>query len=210
LPKTAQAPAALQRFKVVVNCNPGAVPTWISIDAGKDKGIWAKHGLDPEFICQSRAVLASDIREHVASGISFGTIIPSEVLLARSEGVPVKIVAGYVGKDAATSVFVKSDGSINTVKDLDGKKVGVYRPDHFTYRHLSYLSDKFAIRPEAVSLGNLTNMVVALKLGKIDAFISPDPAALRLVDSGELRILLHFSEILSKEWVSVGLFATDM
>ena len=69
-PKPAQP---LEKFKVIGHSvNTAAI--FLVIDAGKDRGIWASNGLDPEFIFNSegRPNVASDIKEQVASGIKIG------------------------------------------------------------------------------------------------------------------------------------------
>ena len=184
---------------------------FLLMDAGKDKGFWASNGLAPEFVSiPGRAILAADLKEQVASGIKIGFSIPSEIILARSAGVPVKIIAGYVG-EAPAKVFVKTDGRINSVKDLDGKKIGVVSTDHFTYRMALYLANKFSIKMEPVPVGDLPSNIAALKTGRIDAFIygTPNGVALLLVDSGEFRVALEMRDVLPKPFVSIVAYATD-
>lgn len=48
-----------------------------------------------------------------------------------------------------------------------------------------------------------------MKLGRIDAFWSGDVAVLRLVDSGELRILLNISDFFTKPMETSALWASD-
>jgi NitT/TauT family transport system substrate-binding protein len=156
----------------------------------------------------SRPVLAAEIKELIGSGIKMGFSNPSEPLLARADGVPIKIVASVTGYGPA-KVYVRSDSPIISVKDLEGKKVGNTDLANLQYRQLLYLSSKFGIKLEPVPLGNLTNQVVALKLGKIDAFITASVAALGLVETGELRILLHIRDILPNPQVAVIIWATD-
>lgn len=106
-------------------------------------------------------------------------------------------------------VYVKADGPIHTVKDLDGKKIGVVSLAHITYRGALYLADKSRIKIEAVPIGNITNRVVALKLGRVEAIAGVEPDPLRLVDSGELRILVNMSDIRPKPDVGVAIWAAE-
>jgi ABC-type nitrate/sulfonate/bicarbonate transport system substrate-binding protein len=123
------------------------------MDAGKDRGIWAKSGLDPEFVTiQGRAILASDLKQQVASGIKIGISIPSEVLLARANGVPVKIVAGYIG-EAPVKLFVKGDGSIKSLKDLDGKNVGIVSNEHSLIEYFRMSPANLESGPSLLRLG---------------------------------------------------------
>lgn len=208
-PNPPKQPAALEKFKASGYFAENELAFLIS-DAGKEKGIFARNGLDPEFVTiPGRSLLAADLREQVSSGIKIGISIPSEVILARANGVPIKIVAGYIG-EAPIKLFVKADGP-KTVKDLDGKRVGVVSADHATSRLTSYLATKFSIKPEIVPVGDIGSNIAALKTGRIDAFMpgSPNAVALLLVDSGELRILVHMREVLPKPFVTLVVFATE-
>jgi len=207
VPKAVQGPKILQDLKILgqSTTNPGV---FLVIDAGNDRGIWASNGFNPEFVVISgrSAVVAADIKDSVASGAKVGITPASEILLARSAGVPVKIVADYVGV-IGINIFVKADGPIKTVKDLDGKKIG--SPGGATNRHIMFVANKFAIKPEVVVLDNTTNLVVALKLGRIDAFGSNDLSPLRLVESGELRIIARGTDYLPRPWAVHQLWATE-
>lgn len=207
-PKTTSAPASLQKFKA-----SGYWATiegyFLVVDAARERGIWASNGLEPEFVTiLGRRTLAADLKGEVESGIKIGISTSSEILIARSQGVPVKIVAGYVGL-GSIHLFVKGDGPIKTVKDLDGRKIGIDSANTAVGRWAAYMSNKFAIKPEFVPLGNLTNQVVGLKLGKVDAFVSGEGAPLRLVDSGELRIVVRAGDVYPAPWVAYVVFATD-
>lgn len=86
---------ALEKFKVSGN-NPNFDAYFLIINAGKDRNIWVNNGLDPEFVYPNtpRGLSAADIKQLVSSGIGLGIAVPSEVLLARSLGAPVRVIAG--------------------------------------------------------------------------------------------------------------------
>jgi len=183
--------------------------TFLLMDAGRDKGIYADNGLDPEWVTiPNRVVQIPDIKEQISAGTKIGIASADLPLRARLDGVPVKIVAGYHG-ESPNKIFVKADGPIKTVMDLDGKKVGVTSVGAATYQQVLYVNKKFAIKAVPVPLKNLTNMVVALKLGQIDAFNIAQGAALRLVDSAELRIIARIADTAPKPFVSLAVYATD-
>jgi NitT/TauT family transport system substrate-binding protein len=175
-------------------------------DAGKEQGIWAKNGLAPKWV--PAAGSATQLKEQIASGTKIGFVNTAEVLLARSNGVPVKVVAGYFGPTIA-KLFVRADGPLKTPKDLDGKKVGILSLTHTSYRTVLYLNSTLGIKAEPVPLGGLVNNLAALREGKIDAFYSSEGAALSLVDSGELRILARLSELYPRPYTAVVVWATD-
>jgi NitT/TauT family transport system substrate-binding protein len=179
---------------------------FLLVDAGKQQGIWAKNGLDPEFVPVAGSSL--QLKERIDSGTKIGYVNAAEVTLARSNGVPVKTIAGYFGETTAR-IFVAANGPIRTATDLDGKKIGVVATTHTSYRTVLYMNNKLAIKAEPVPLGNLPNNLAALKSGQIDAFYSAEGAALALVDSGDLRLLLPLSDIYPKPYTAVVAWTTD-
>ncbi|MBI4258196.1 MAG: ABC transporter substrate-binding protein [Thaumarchaeota archaeon] len=198
---------ALEKFKAFGASTTSEV-YFLIVDAGKERGIWASNGLDPEFITTPNPPTEAEFKEKIASGVKIGLSPSSTPVRLRSAGTPVKVVLGYRG-DTTQKVYVEADGPIKTVKDLDGKKIGVLGIDTPTSRIAGYVSNKFAIKTEVVPLGNLSNQVVALKLGKVDAFISSEGAPLRLVSSGELAILVRVSDIIPKPNAAAVVWATD-
>ena len=86
---------------------------FLLVDAGNDRGIWARHGLNPEFV--PAAGSSVQMKSLIESGIKIGFVNAAEVTLARSSGVPVKIVAAYFGETTAR-IFVAANGAIKTAK----------------------------------------------------------------------------------------------
>ena len=182
---------------------------FLVVDAGWERGIWAKYGLDPEFVSYNPD--AASLNKLLASGINIGIAVTSDPVLVSSSGLPVKIVAGYQGLPSCR-LAVNADGPLRTMKDLDGRKFGVPSTTSAWYRHALYVSNKFGVKPEFVVDGayaNLTNQVVGLKLGRIDAVFSCDGALLRLADSGEIRILITSADYLNRPFTALSLFATE-
>jgi len=179
---------------------------FLLVDAGTEQGIWARNGLDPEFV--PTAASASQLKQQIGSGTKMGFVNTAEVLLARSQGTPVKVVAGYFGETSA-KIYVTPDGPLRTGNDLNGKRVGILATTHTSYRAVSYLNAKLGINSEPVVLGNLANNMTALKSGKIDAFYSAEGAALPLVESGEIRLLLRLADVYPKPYTAVVVWATD-
>src|SRR5579862_8991930 len=69
---------------------------FLLVDAGKEKGIWAKNGLDPKFV--PAAGSSAQLKTLIDSGVKIGFVNAAEVTLARSNGMPVKTVAAYFGQ----------------------------------------------------------------------------------------------------------------
>jgi ABC-type nitrate/sulfonate/bicarbonate transport system substrate-binding protein len=179
---------------------------FLLVDAGKDKGIWARNGLDPEFV--PAAGSSAQLKSLIDSGVKIGFVNAAEVTLARSNGVPVKTVAAYFGETTAR-IFVAANGSIKTAKELNGKKIGIISATHTSYRTVLYINQKLGINAEPVSIGNLANNVAALNAGQIDALYSAEGAALTLIDSGDLRLVLPLADIYPKPYTAVVIWAAD-
>src|SRR5260370_27346259 len=101
--------AAKHKFNAAVE-NSAFEWFFLLVDAGKEQGIWAKHGLDPEFA--PTAGSAAQLKERVDAGIKIGFVNTAEVSLARSSGMRVKIIAGYFGETTAR-IFVAENCPIN-------------------------------------------------------------------------------------------------
>jgi len=197
--------AAPHKFKAAVE-NPAFEWFFLLVDTGKEQGIWAKHGLDPEFV--PAAGSAAQLKERVDAGIEIGFVNTAEVPLARSNRIPVKIVAGYFGETTAR-IFAAADGPIRTAKELDGKKIGIVATTHTSYRTVLFMNERLAIKAEPVPLGSLQNNVAGLKAGRVDAFYSAEGAALTLVDNGDVRLLLPLADIYPKPYTAVVVWTTD-
>jgi ABC-type nitrate/sulfonate/bicarbonate transport system substrate-binding protein len=179
---------------------------FLIVDAGKEQGIWARNGLDPEFV--PAAGSSAQLEKLVRSGIKIGFINAAEVTLARANGVPVKTIAGYFGETTAR-IFVATNGPARSARDLDGKKIGIVAETHTSYRTILYMNKILDMKAQPIPLGNLQSNVAALEAGQIDAFYSAEGAALTLVDSGAVRLLLPLSDIYPKPYTAVVVWATD-
>src|SRR5712671_5505836 len=197
--------AATHKFNAAVE-NPAFEWFFLLVDAGKEQGIWTKHGLDPEFV--PAAGSAAQLKERVDAGIEIGYVNTAEVPLARSNRIPVKIVSGYFGETTAR-IFAAADGPIKTAKELDGKKIGIVATTHTSYRTVLFMNERLAIKAEPVPLGSLQNNVTGLKAGQIDAFYSAEGAALTLVDTRDVRLLLPLADIYPKPYTAVVVWTTD-
>ena len=179
---------------------------FLLVDAGNEKGFWAGNGLDPEFV--PAAGSSAQLKSLIDSGVKIGFVNAAEVTLARSHGVPVKTVAAYFGETTAR-IFVASKGPIETAKDLNGKKIGVISATHTSFRTVLYINQKLGINAEPVSIGSLANNIAALQAGQIDALYSAEGAALTLIDSGDLRLVLPLADIYPKPYTAVVIWAAD-
>ena len=102
-----------------------AVPqafSFVPVDVGIKYGIFKKHGLEIESTAfagdakMQQAMAADSIDIALGSGPAMAFI---------TKGAPVKAVAAFAGRPLLLVLAVRSDGSINKIADLKGKRVSV-------------------------------------------------------------------------------------
>jgi putative hydroxymethylpyrimidine transport system substrate-binding protein len=134
----------------------------------QDSGYYQDVGLDTKVYVPSNP---EDVLKLVASGKdTFGISYESDVLLARSEGIPVKSIAAMVRRPLNTLMTLKSSG-ITRPKQLEGKKVGYPGiPGHEAL--LATMLEKDGSSIDKVELVNVGYDLVPALIGKkVDAII---------------------------------------
>lgn len=182
-------------------------PYALIVDAGKEQDTFRRNGLDPQWISrEGRAIMWSDLQGLVAQGTHIGLSSPFEIFVARAHGVPLKVVAGFIG-DTTVRVYAKADGPIRTAKDLDGKRIGP--TSHAIEGQVVLLSRAFAIQATGVPFASLEHNITALREGRIDAIITADSRILAHVESGELRLLMSSAEYRPRPELNNCVWATE-
>jgi len=160
---------------------------------GQKRGIYARHGLKLELTtAQGGAAIVPAV---VSGQFQFGFSNVTTLMVAQSNGVPVKAVAngaastGVVGKDFG-ALTVKKGSAIRSAKDLDGKKVAVN-----TLRAINELAVRESVRraggdPSKVRFVELAfdQMPAALDSGQIDAAMVVEPALATIKSQGGTEI----------------------
>ena len=100
----------------------------------KEKGYYREEGLDVDF----KQGFETDVLKLVGTGaLQFGVVSGDEVLVARSQGVPVTYVAAWYQKYPVTVMALEPAG-IRRVEDLRGRTVGV--PGRFGTTYVGFLA----------------------------------------------------------------------
>ncbi|WP_455644865.1 ABC transporter substrate-binding protein [Methanosphaera sp.] len=116
-----------------------------------------------------------DLMSAMASGdVDVGYVGITPFLSSKAKGVPVKIVAGV---QTEGSGIVAKDSSITSLSDLKGKTVATIGDASIQHMLLQY-----ALEEEGMSLSdvnapsmNVATLTDALRNGKIDAMVTPEP-----------------------------------
>ncbi len=153
-------------------------------------------------LCYLPTVLAKQLGEFEKAGLTVETVDfkgGSQSLTAVLGG-SADVVSGYfdhcvnlAAKNQALQAFVvydrypgfalvvspKQTGKIKSIKDLDGKKVGVSAPGSSTDFFLKYMLRKNSVSPDnvgVVGIGLGASAIAAMEQGSVDAAIMLDPA----------------------------------
>jgi NitT/TauT family transport system substrate-binding protein len=177
-------------------------------DIGARTGIFRKHGIDLEI-----SSFGGDARVQqamTADGIDIG-LGSGPGLAFLVKGVPAKGIAALADPPLTFALVVRNDGSIKTLDDLKGKKVGVSTAGSVTgwlvgetARRKGWGYDGVALAP----IGDDASRVAAVKTKSIDAAVVNLAAAFKFAQGGDGRVLLLFGDLLMDFHVHV-IFATD-
>src|ERR1043165_3320836 len=95
------------------------------------KGFFKKHGVDIIGILTS-AGGGTSVRNTLAGDLPFGEVALPAAILAINSGQPLKIIGGGVESIADILWITQKDSSINSIKDIVGKKVSFTSPGSVT------------------------------------------------------------------------------
>jgi NitT/TauT family transport system substrate-binding protein len=119
-----------------------------------EKGFYKEAGLDIDGILTSQGG-GTTMRNVMASDLPYGEVALSAALAAMKQGIHLKIVHSGVRTAGEILWAALPDSGINSIKDLDGKKVAITAPKSVTDMLLIMVADKNKIKPEAVVGGGI-------------------------------------------------------
>lgn len=201
------APVLAGESVSVTAYNLALAPYALVVDAGTERGFYTANGLEPRWVTrEKRAVSIKDLPELLQQGTELGLSSPSEILVARVQGLPVKVIAGFVG-ETEVKIYVSPNGRVKEPRDLDGKTIG---PTSLAVqRGVGYFSRAYGIKAQAAPFGTLDGMVAALRNGEVDAIITAEARVLAFVDQGELRLLVRSADYRPQPELNNALWASD-
>jgi len=87
----------------------------------KDRGIFAEHGIDLEVLEGTGSATTAQTVGNAS--VTFGTADTGAVMALTSQGLPVKVVAGYLRQSPLALIFPKKNGW-KTIQDMAGARLG--------------------------------------------------------------------------------------
>jgi len=188
-----------------------AVPqafSFVPVDVGMQHGIFKKHGLEIESTAfagdakMQQAMAADSIDIALGSGPAMAFI---------TKGAPVKAVAAFAGRPLLLVLAVRSDGSINKVADLKGRRVSVSTVGSLTYWLVDELNRQNGWAPGTIiptPMGAMKGQIAALKTKEIDGMVTELSTAYTLEKAGEAKIIYSFGDLVRDFHIHV-VFATN-
>jgi putative hydroxymethylpyrimidine transport system substrate-binding protein len=156
--------AAAERYKLILDWFPNAdhVPLYVA----RDGGFWAKQGLEIELVAPADP---NDPLKLVAAGQApFAINYEPNVIIARSQGLPVRSIGLLVEHPLTSLAFLKKSG-IRTPADLKGKRIG-YSVQELDLAELRALTGAAGLKPEDYTTVNVNfNLTSSLLSGQVDA-----------------------------------------
>jgi NitT/TauT family transport system substrate-binding protein len=201
------APAAHGELLRVGKAVPEAF-SFVPLDVGMRYGFFKKYGLDIENSAYGGG--GKLLQALTADSVDIG-LGSSPEMAGIVKGVPVKAVAAMAGAPLLIALMVRPDGTIKTVDDLKGRRVGVTTTNSLTAWLVSELSLQKGWGHDGISvtpLGAIPGLLAALMMMQVDGFVADISTLLRAEEAGEGKILLSFGDLVKDFHIHV-IFATD-
>ena len=182
--------------------------SFVPVDVGSQTGIFKNNGLELQVssfggdakVQQAMAADSIDIGLGSGPGLAF-----------IAKGSPVKGIAAMAGPPLIFALVVRNDGSVKSVDDLRGRKVGVSTVGSITSWLVEKVSQQNGWGNDGMSqvpVGDDGARVAAVKSKALDAAVVNLAVALNYADRDEGRVLLRFGGI-AKHFHAHVIFATD-
>lgn len=174
----------------------------------KDHGFFKKEGLDVTLQPLQGGPIG--IQSVISGAVDFSFANTISTMVAQSSGAPVKIVVASSALGPQSNIYVvKPDSPITSIKDLDGKTVGVNTTNNIgdvTFRALAE-SEGVKVTPQFVEVP-FNEMVAGVQAGSIDVGYTPEPFASAALAAG-LRTVLDLTQGPNQGLAAASFVASD-
>jgi NitT/TauT family transport system substrate-binding protein len=165
-----------------------------NVTAGKYLGYYAEEGIDAEFM--HTAGVSELIGGLNVGHMQLGMLVPDPILSGAAEGKDFRLLFVYaLNRGISNQIAVRPDSPIRGVRDLRGKKIGVFSLGHSSYFYARQVLRLEGMDPdrdaEYIAVGGGGGPVGhALETGRVDAISSFDFSLVQIESLGfKLRIL---------------------
>jgi NitT/TauT family transport system substrate-binding protein len=181
---------------------------FVPLDIGLQKGFFKAHGVDVEEVdfdgsAKLQQGLGADaIDVGLGSGPELAFVAKGNTDLA---------IAVFAGPPNSQVLVVRADGSVHTVADLKGKKIGLSTVGSLTDWLLRELSRQQGWGPEGIAgvpLGSESGRTASLRAGTTDGMVIDVATAAKLEKEKTGRIVVHFGSV-APDFIIHAIFATN-
>jgi NitT/TauT family transport system substrate-binding protein len=163
--------AELQKVKGVIGTNilaPQIINLWI----GKYLGYFEEEGIEAVWLTSGGG--GQVVQWLATSQVEFGTVAPDPILFQAVKGEDMGLTTVYnMNRKTAYYMVAKADSGINTIKDLKGKKIGVFSLGHAVLPFAKFAVKEAGLDPEKdvsyIAVGMGIPAARALQDGQVDA-----------------------------------------
>jgi NitT/TauT family transport system substrate-binding protein len=188
---SAESAAAADLVKVAI----GQRGLWDSaiVELGRDKGVFAKHGLATEIVYTAGGgeTLQAVISGSVDIGVSAGTL---GVLSAFAKGAPVRIIAGEA-TGTAEYYFVKADSVVQ--KDFKGVMPTMTLAYSTAGSAALRFMKEYGFEARLVKTGTVPATFTQVVSGQVDIGFSTPPVGLEAAEEGKIHIVALANDLAS-------------
>jgi NitT/TauT family transport system substrate-binding protein len=171
------------------------VITTVGVYFAVEKGYFKQEGLDVEVLPHPGSTLV--VRALLARQVDIALTDPGSTFNAMANAAPVKIISGPV--DRGTDSVVAAS-SINSVRDLRGKRFAISDPGGQQHNQIRLLAAKAGINPDEIqflAIGGPNDRAQALLLNRVDAssmtilILTP---ILEAIDAGRIKVIASLGQ----------------
>ncbi|WP_353072111.1 ABC transporter substrate-binding protein [Tunturiibacter gelidoferens] len=194
--------------RLAVSSRPGNI-VYLQLDLAKALHYFKDEGLDVQFKFYEGGPNTAKALEDGQVEFSGNSI--DHAVYTRNAPRPLKMLAAFTDLPAVTLTVRRSlRAQIRSIKDLRGRRIGIAALNSGTHVILASVLKSAGVPLDAVSIipvGHTDQMIAAMKRGDIDAAVSTDPAAMRLLISGNASLLLDLVTYEETQRVFTGSYA---
>jgi NitT/TauT family transport system substrate-binding protein len=171
----------------------------------KEKGLFEKEGLRPEITIYRGG---AETFEAIAAGSAdLGTVAAPLVATSRKRGILTRIVGAAADEWSGWILGVPADSPVKTVKELDGKKVGITSAGSGTDTLALWAQGVDKVTFSRISVGG-GGLVPNLLNGNLAAAVIYSPLSYQVVSEGKVRVLIDFATAMPPNLIG-GWVATE-
>jgi NitT/TauT family transport system substrate-binding protein len=183
------ADAAAQEV-IRIGCPTKTYFPTILATVAKEKGLFAKEGLQPEITIYRGG---GETFEAIAAGSAdLGTVAVPLIATSRKRGVLTKIVGANGDEWSGWILGVKTDSPIKSARELDGKKVGITSAGSGTDTLALWAQSEHKVTFSRIGVGG-GGLVPNLLNNNLAAAVIYSPLSYQVVSEGKVRVLIDFA-----------------